>query len=161
MQNYEQLKCCECGKFIKRPYDSSTRFGCADPGAPEPYDPDFYCKPCATKLYKTLLTRYKCCYREGDWQKSDAEIQAAEEAGLEWVHDGGLVRKSTGEEVNYRYIRKSDRQFYVPYSEYHKIRRKENRCKCYRVKDKNGNCPTCSRDEVFCLCKYDSYHSIL
>lgn len=84
-------------------------------------------------------------------------MKAAKEAGLTWIHDSGLVEKSSGREVYYSYIREMSRSSYVPHLEYHQKRREENRCKCYRKKDKDGNCPTCSRTEVMCLCKYDNY----
>lgn len=57
MEN-EQLKCSDCGKFIRQPFDQRTTFGCADPEAPEPYDPDYFCRKCATKMYKRLLVGY-------------------------------------------------------------------------------------------------------
>lgn len=156
--NGQQIKCAECGKFIRRPYDSLTPFGCANPEAPEPYDEEFFCKPCSVKRYKTLAVKYKCCYREGDWQKSDAEIRAAKEAGLVWIGNSEtLVEKSTGRHIMFQYIREGDRSWgYVPYLEYEENRRKENKCKCFRKKNEDGDCSTCLRAEVFCLCKYDS-----
>ena len=156
--NKEQMKCSDCGKFIRRPFDQRILFGCSDPGAPEPYDPDYYCRKCATKMYKRLLERYRCCYRNGDYQKSDAEIRAAKEAGLEWIGGSGVVESFSGREISFRYIRTVDKSWikYIPWLEYEEKRRKENRCKCWRVKNKDGKCPICLRDEVFCLCRYDS-----
>lgn len=157
MEYNERIKCGDCGKFIKEPYDSRTTFGCADPSAPEPYDPDFFCKKCSKKRYEKLLVEYKCCKRSGDYNKSDAEIRAAKEAGLVWIHGSSLIEKSSGRNIHYEYIREGDRGWrYIPYLEYHKKLREEDRCKCNRKKDKNGKCPTCSRDEVFCLCKYNT-----
>ena len=83
----DRLRCYSCKKFLRIPYDSRTIFGCADPEAPEPYEPDFFCRKCSNKLHKDLLEGYKCCDRYGDWQKSKAELKAAKEAGLEWVSD--------------------------------------------------------------------------
>ena len=155
----EQLKCSDCGKFIRQPFDQRTTFGCANPEAPEPYDPDYFCRKCATKMYKKLLVGYKCCHRDGDWQKSNAEMKAAKEAGLEWVDSSGIVEPFSGREIMYRYIRTADKNWikYLPYLEYHEKRRKENRCICWRIKNKDGNCPICNRSEVMCLCKYSSF----
>lgn len=153
----DQLRCYFCGRFLRHPYDSRVIFGGTGPEGLDPHDPDFFCKRCSTKLYKELLVKYKCCYREGDYEKSRAEIKAAKEAGLVWVHGTGFVEKSTGRDICYQYIREVDRNWrYVPYLEYHAKRREENRCKCYRVKNEDGTCKTCSRNEVFCLCRYDS-----
>lgn len=152
----ERLKCYSCGKFIRYAYDSRVVFGGAGPEGLEPHDPDYYCRKCSTRRYKELLKGYECCKRSGDYEKSDAEVKAAKKAGLTWIGSNGLVDKFTGRDIHYEYIREKDRQWvYIPYLEYHAKRRKENRCKCWRKFDERGNCPTCSRAEVYCLCKYD------
>lgn len=156
MDGMERLKCCDCGRFISRPFDQSTSFGCADPEAPEPYDPDLYCRTCAKKLYKSLLKRYSCCYRSGDWQKSNAEIRAAKEAGLEWIDSSGIVITYSGRDIMYSYVTKWEKRDSLPYLEYHAKRRAEKRCKCWRKLNIEGNCGRCNYAEVFCLCKYDS-----
>lgn len=51
--------------------------------------------------------------------KSNAEVTAAKEAGLEWVHDRGFVDSRDGKDVHYRYIATSEKQFYVPHLEWH------------------------------------------
>lgn len=146
---------------MKQPYDGYTIFGCADPGAPEPYDPVELCKKCSNDLYKERLARYKCCGRSGDYQKSNAEIRAAKEAGLVWIgNDKTLVEKATGRHIMNQYIREGTDWLYIPYLEYEQIRREEKRCKCWRKKDAEGNCPTCTRQEIYCQCKYASYDGI-
>jgi len=153
----EQLRCSDCGKFIKFPFDQKTTFGCSSYDPPEPCDPDYFCQKCAKKMYKWLLEKYKCCYREGDWEKSNAEMRAAKEAGLEWIGSSGIVNPFNGEEIRFKYIRIADKNLikYIPWSEYEEKRRKDNKCVCNRVKNKYGNCPICNRKEVFCLCKFN------
>lgn len=148
-----RCKCDFCGRFMRLPYDSRTVFGCADPGAPEPYDPDDYCKKCAKENFEHLLARYKCCRRDGDWEKSNAEIRAAKEAGLVWITNSGF-NSLTGAYIHQQYLSQWDLKYFVEYLEYEKKRRDENRCKCWRVKDADGNCPQCSRPEVYCMCRY-------
>ena len=154
----DKYRCDLCSKFMSEPYDSRTIFGCADPSAPEPYDPDEFCKKCSEARYKKLLAWYSCCGRDGDYIKSNAEIRAAKDAGLVWVGNSNtLVEKHTGRSIMNRYIRGGTEWMYVPYLEYQAKRREEKRCKCWRKKDENGNCPTCGRQEVYCLCIYSGY----
>ena|ERR1035437_6450343 len=153
-----KFKCDHCNKF-SRPYDSLTIFGGTGAEGLEPYDPEEFCRKCSTKLYNELLVKYKCCYRGGDYQKSNAEMKAAKKAKLEWIgNTGSLVEKSLGRYIMNQYIRESDRSWkrYISYQDYEKQRRDENRCKCWRVKKEN-KCPACSREEIFCQCKYETY----
>jgi len=43
-----------CNKYCGYMADNGTIYGCADPGDPEPYDPDYFCKKCATKEYERV-----------------------------------------------------------------------------------------------------------
>ena len=160
---FGRVRCDICLKYC-RPFDSRTVFGCADPENPEPYDPEHFCRKCSTKRYKDLLRRYQCCYRSGDWQKSDAEVRAAKESGLVWIGGSSTLTDTySGRHISHEYLRQSDLEIkgqyarYMPYLEYQAKRRDEKRCKCWRKKNEQGNCPTCTRDEVFCLCCYQSY----
>jgi len=51
--------CYVCCKIVPWDSDSSTHYGCADPGDPEPYDPEFYCKKCANREYEDFSARLK------------------------------------------------------------------------------------------------------
>lgn len=157
----ERLRCSDCQKFIRYSYDSRTTFGCADPEAPEPYDPDSFCRKCSNKMYKRLLKGYLCCQRSGDWQKSDAEMKAAKEAGLEWIGSSSLIDTYSGNDIMNRYIRTSEKykDRYIPYLEYHAKRREAKLCKClFELKD--DKCSRCGHSEVMCLCKYSRSYGL-
>lgn len=148
-----KFRCDHCSKFMSEPYDSYTVFGCADPCAPEPYDPVELCKSCSDKKYKELLVRYSCCARSGDWQKSNAEIRAAKEAGLVWVGNSPtLVNTLTGAHVMNQYLREYEKRHHQEYLEYERERREKNLCKCRREKDEQGNCKQCNLSEYYCCC---------
>ena len=85
--NREPIICSECGKFC-RPFDSYTNFGCQGEDCLEPLDPNFICKKCFPKFKKGWVDGFKKGYRNGDYEKSNAEIEAAKECGLIWVSDG-------------------------------------------------------------------------
>lgn len=87
------IRCDNCYKFCV-PYDQETPFGCSNYDPPfrsyriiEPYDPYDYCNKCADELYSKWLDYFQQGGRNGYWQKSKAEIKAAEESGLVWVHN--------------------------------------------------------------------------
>ena len=83
------ITCDECGLFC-RPYDSYTPFGCQGPECLEPLDPLHICKKCFPKVKKRWIEEFKNGYRDGDWEKSRAEMEAAKECGLKWVYSGGI-----------------------------------------------------------------------
>ena len=87
-ENYN-ITCCVCGKFCI-PADSLTIFGCSSYDPPEPHDPEFYCKKCAVALNKKWKKHFKNGGRSGDYQKSLAEMDAAEKAGLVWIGSMGV-----------------------------------------------------------------------
>lgn len=119
MSNKYQPKCSYCGIWVPYDADSYIPLGCADPEAPEPYDPTYLCKKHEETHYQELLKSFKAgSVWYGDYHKSNGEMRAAEECGLEWVHESGLVDERTGKDVFYRYIRKDEKQFYTPYLEY-------------------------------------------
>ncbi len=88
MSNKYQARCGYCNRFVKWNSDSYTPYGCEDPGAPEPYDPVYMCKKHEEEHYLFMLKGFTSGGRSGDWYKSRAEIRAAKEAGLVWVHKG-------------------------------------------------------------------------
>lgn len=108
-----KFKCDDCGKLASEPFDSETPYGCADPTDPVPYDPTEYCKTCAEKLYSYWQGRFKDGGRGGMWQKSNAEVRAAKEFGLTWVHSPSLVHVVTGHKVFNEYIVEAERDKYV------------------------------------------------
>jgi len=62
-------------------------YGCADPEAPEPYDPEYFCKNCAKKEQKTLEESIKK-HGEGEfynewWQRPDFVNKALKKTGYE------------------------------------------------------------------------------
>lgn len=81
---------CGCGKYVGYRADSYTPYGCADPEAPEPYDPEYLCHTCAFRAYKEWVRRFNEGYRSGDWMKSRAEMRAAKACGLRWVGSNGV-----------------------------------------------------------------------
>lgn len=149
-----RMRCDGCFKFIRYPFDSRTTFGCADPEAPEPYDPDDYCRKCSNEMYRRLLKGYLCCARSGDWMKSKAEIRAAKEAELTWVGQSGFSSQ-TGRYIYHQYLSKWELKYFVEHLAYEKQRREENRCKCWRKKNAEGNCERCNHHELHCLCIYE------
>lgn len=80
--------CDTCGKFC-RPYDSGTLFGTKSYEEPEPLDPFHTCKKCFKKVKNEWIKSFKNGNRQGDWEKSRAEIEAAKECGLRWVGQNG------------------------------------------------------------------------
>ena len=85
--------CDHCGLFC-RPVDEYTPFGCNDPEAPEPLDPSHVCKKCFPKFKAEWIREFKQGYlAHGDWQKSRAEVEAAKECNLIWIHDHGIGNK--------------------------------------------------------------------
>lgn len=85
-----RFTCCLCSKIVPWDSDSSTQYGCADPGEPEPYDPVFYCKKCAEKEYKDFSSKLKELKEKGVteihkpyWQMPLFVLKAMEENG--WV----------------------------------------------------------------------------
>ena len=88
MNKYQTL-CSECRKFC-RPVDSYTPFGSQGPEGLEPLDEEYTCKKCFPKVKKGWIKNFKNGGRYGDYQKSRAEMEAAEECGLAWVSSGGI-----------------------------------------------------------------------
>lgn len=105
--------CDECGKFSSY-YDQWTPFGCADPEYPEPYEPSHICKRCFTAVKKRWIDSFKSGYRNGDYGKSMAEQEAAEETGLTWVGSNGVGKYGTPEYINFRYVSKDDPRLIPP-----------------------------------------------
>ena len=114
-----RIRCDICGVFCAwEKYDEWIPFGCADPGAPEPYDPEHSCHHCSEKEYDTKFSYFTSGGRSGDWQKSSAEVKAAKDAGLEWVGSNGMIDTRTKLDIHHRYILSSEKEYYAPYLEW-------------------------------------------
>ena len=121
--------CDICGLFC-RPVDDWTPFGCANPEYPEPYDPSHICKKCWKGVKEEWIKGFKKGNRSGDYQKSRAEIEAAEECGLKWVDSSGIGMLGTKNFADpYQYISKEEyeRLDKLPYYGYCKICGAENK----------------------------------
>lgn len=109
-KNYHII-CDSCGKFCI-PVDEETPFGCDDPEAPEPLDPYHYCKKCFKKQKKWWLDKLadkKNWRYVGMWQKSRAEMEAAEKLGLVWLHSNGVGAYNSDDKYDpYQYILKTE-----------------------------------------------------
>lgn len=93
--HYRCHRCEKIRRFIG-PVDNGTRYGCADPESPEPYDPDFFCKPCARKEYQEAIIELQ--NSEGNtrhkpwWIMPDFYSKAMQECG--WVStEDHLIKK--------------------------------------------------------------------
>jgi len=89
INNYKSIKCDECGKICNpAKVDEYIPYGCSSYEPPEPLSPSHICKKCFPGVKKDWIEKFKKGYRSGDWQKSKAEIEAAEECGLKYIGDG-------------------------------------------------------------------------
>ncbi|MBW2968535.1 hypothetical protein KY314_00245 [Candidatus Woesearchaeota archaeon] len=89
INNYKGIRCDECGKICSPVgVDEYVPFGCQGPECLEPLDAEHICKKCFPKVKKEWIKEFKEGYRNGDFQKSRAETEAAEECGLRWVNSG-------------------------------------------------------------------------
>jgi hypothetical protein len=52
-----RYRCGHCGRYCSWDADSYTSFGCANPEAPEPYDPVYLCQRHSDELAEELLDR--------------------------------------------------------------------------------------------------------
>lgn len=134
--------CDKCGKFCV-PFDEETPFGCANPEAPEPYDPYHYCKPCSKILYKEYLVEFQIGRAvNGMWAKSKAETRAAKKFKLVWLHSGiGMLGTKIWADA-YQYIsqEKYDRLKVLPYWGY---------CNLCFSENANGYCSNQKCDKDF------------
>ena len=73
---------------------------------PEPYEPYHYCEKCSEELYQKWLKGFKQGSRSGYWQKSNAEVRAAKEMGLTWIHSEGYPKteKDSLKRKYYEYV---------------------------------------------------------
>ena len=98
--------CFRCGRFCT-PADEQTPYGCADPGDPEPYDPEFFCDNCVEWLNGYWDRYFEGGYHyDGYWHKSKAEVAAAKKHKLVWVESAGKF--GTSEYVSNQYLSASD-----------------------------------------------------
>lgn len=102
--------CDECGKFC-RPFDEWTYFGTKGgwDDSPEPLDPCHCCEACWPQLKAYWLDKIGQDRRRGDYEKSRAEMEAAEELGLIWIHFNGVGTLGTTDYAEpYQYIPKTE-----------------------------------------------------
>lgn len=85
-------RCSHCGIYAGYGADNGTIYGCADPGAPEPYDPEYFCGKCSIdckKREKEYFIKHGpgkiTCYW---WIKPYWYLEAVKEAGFVLVDDG-------------------------------------------------------------------------
>jgi len=134
-----KLICDICNKFCSY-FDEWTPFGCSSYDPPEPFEPSHICKKCFPKVKKEWIKEFKNGCRNGDYQKSRAEMEAANECGLKWVSNGVGVLGTEEYADSYQYISKKDynRLNKLPYWGYCEIcgnRREGGYCsnkKCYK-----------------------------
>lgn len=103
------IRCDSCGRFCI-PYDEETPFGCDDYDNPEPHEPYHYCEKCAKNLEEYYMNEFRE-YREnviGSWQKSNAEIKAAEKYGYVWLYKGVGIYNTKDYQPPHQYITKEE-----------------------------------------------------
>ena len=105
---YKSIRCDECGKICSPVgADEYTPYGSQGAEGLEPLDPLHTCKKCFTKVKKRWIKSFKDGYRSGDYQKSRAEEEAAEECGLKYVYSGGKGILGTSHFIDsYQYVDK-------------------------------------------------------
>lgn len=81
--------CDKCGLFCQ-PVDSCIPFGCQGDECLEPLDERHICKKCYPKFEKEWEECFMRGDRDGDWQKSNAEVKMAKKFGLVWVDANGV-----------------------------------------------------------------------
>ncbi len=68
--------------------DQGTRYGCANPADPEPYDPEYWCKKCAKaeyqKYYKYLENSTATKLGKPFWQMPSWAYKALVKAGWDY-----------------------------------------------------------------------------
>lgn len=114
----DRPRCGDCGAFVSYDADQYTPYGCADPEAPEPYDPTYLCKKCSEKDYREWLKKFQAGVRYGNWGKSRGEQRAAKKCGLVYVGSSGVGVLGTKEFASsHQYISKEeyDRLSALPY----------------------------------------------
>jgi len=86
----DKPRCQTCGRYCGYGADNGIPYGCTDPGAPEPLDPEYWCKICAKKEYKKALILKEKMYVY--WRMPDWQSKALEKLGLVKI-DHKLVKK--------------------------------------------------------------------
>ena len=79
MKDYKP-RCSSCGVYCGYNSDNGTIYGCADPEAPEPYDPEYWCKKCAKTEYKKALKKGTDMYIY--WKVPNWQAKALKRLGL-------------------------------------------------------------------------------
>lgn len=86
-------QCSNCSKFCSWSSDSGTLYGCNDPEAPEPLDPEYFCEKCARhelnqftlKLIEMNHNSFTCIW----WIKPAWYLKAIDEVNLRLVRENG------------------------------------------------------------------------
>lgn len=101
------LICDECGKFCSiQKADEYTLYGSRSYEDPEPLDPMHICQKCFPKVKEDFIKQFRAGNRGGDWMKSRAEKEAAEECGLVWSNGIGVLGSKKKWEDPHKYITK-------------------------------------------------------
>lgn len=101
------IRCDTCNKFCI-PFDDEIPYGCNNPESPEPLDPFHYCKPCSYIEKQKWINNFNKGSRYGNWQKSKAESEAADECGLVWIDSKGIGEYGTPAWKNYCYVTREE-----------------------------------------------------
>lgn len=98
-------KCEHCGKFCSyKGLDSYIPFGYNHEDL-DPLPPIIICQRCSEKLKKKFIEQFNRGDYSGDYKKSHAEIEAANECNLKWIgNHSSIVYK--GKRICYQYIPK-------------------------------------------------------
>ena len=92
-------RCVKCSKYCGYLADMGNRYGCADPGDPEPYDPDYWCKVCAKKeeaeMVKSLLENPNSKTHKPYWIMPHWANNALKKAGWGLSKEPHMIEKLT------------------------------------------------------------------
>lgn len=86
-------RCVDCGRYVGWTADSYIPWGCADPEAPEPYDPEYLCERCAHKRREKVVEQLvregipvprnrPYYYTPGYWHDAASLVKALRRRGL-------------------------------------------------------------------------------
>ena len=116
--------CNECGRFCGCGSTKYIPYGYKDYESLESLDPMHICKKCIPKVKEKWIKKFKDGCRHGDWQKSEAEIEAAKMCGLSYIYSNGVGTLGTKDWVGaHQYIQTEEyeRLSKLPYWGYCKV----------------------------------------
>ena len=136
--------CDDCRKFCSfETCDEYIPFGCSSYDPPEPHEPSHVCSKCVLSFKEEWRKRMGKNRKAGDWQKSKAEQEVANELGLTWIGSNGhgtLGTKNFAEPYQYITNDEYKRLSVFPYWGY---------CKLCESKNKNGYCSDLNCEKSF------------